>query len=98
MDYVDGAPEIREPVIWVLTWLGVATLRSLSTRRLSAHGNYWLGVGTRVWGLLVIPRPSQEVHDEGPHESLAKCVVREGCHLNYSLSLLEASGFRWKMN
>ena len=78
----DGAPEIREPVIWALMWLGVDIPRSLSTRRSSAHGNYWLGVGARVRGLLVIPRLSQEVHDKGPHADLTRDEMRESCCLN----------------
>ena len=84
MNYEDGTLEIREPVIWVLTWLGGNIPRSLGARRLSARGNYWLGVGMRVWGLLVFPRPCQEVHDEGPHEGLTKDEMRESCHLNCS--------------
>ena len=72
MDYGDGAPEIREPVVWGLVQLGGNAPRSLSTRRPSARGNYWLGVGARVRGLLVIPRPSQEVHDKSPHEGLTR--------------------------
>ena len=72
MDYEDGAPELREPVVWVLPRLGGGIPRSLSARRLSAHGNYWLGVGARVKWLLVVPCPSQEVHDKGPHKGLTK--------------------------
>ena len=70
MDNGDGAPEIRELVIWVLMRLGVDIPRDLSTRRLSARGNYWLSVRARVRGLLIIPCPSQKVHDTGPHEDL----------------------------
>ena len=70
MNYGDGAPEKREPIVWVLMQLADATPRSLSTRILSTHGNDWLGVGARVQGLLVIPRPSQEIHDKDPHEGL----------------------------
>ena len=82
MDYEDGAPEIRELVIWVLMRLGVNIPRSLSTHRPSAHGNYWLGVGARVRGLLIIPRPSQKVHDKGPHEGLTRDEMRGICCLN----------------
>ena len=60
MDNGDGIPEIRELVIWVLIRLGVEIPRSLSARRPSARGNYWLDVGARVRRLLVIPCPSQE--------------------------------------
>ena len=48
MEYGDGAPEIMEPVIWVLMWLWVNIPRSLSGRRPSTHGNYWLDMGVRV--------------------------------------------------
>ena len=74
MDYGDGAPEIKEAVVWVLTWLGYNTPRSLSAHRPSTRGNYWLGMGARVRWLLVVPCPSQEVHDNGPHEGLTKDV------------------------
>ena len=70
MYYGDGAPEIREPVIWVLMRLGVNIPRGLSTRRPSARSNCWLDVRARVKGLLIIPRPSQKVHDKSPHEDL----------------------------
>ena len=74
MNYGDGTPEKREPVIWVLTWLGDTALRSLSTHRLTACGDWWLGRGARVLGLLVVPRRSQEIHDEGLHEGLTKDI------------------------
>ena len=77
-----GAPEIRDPVVWVVMRLGVDIPRSLSARRPSARSNYWLGVGARMRGLLVIPRPSQEVHDKGPHEGLTRDEMRESCRLN----------------
>ena len=93
MDSGDGAPEIREPVIWALMWLGVNMPRSLSHRGPSARGNYWLGVGARVRRLLVIPRPSQEVHDKGPHEGLTRDEMRESCHLNCFLDkIFESKG------
>ena len=92
MDSGDGAPEVREPVIWVLMRLGVSIPRSLSTSRLSSHGNYWLGARARVKGLLVVPHPSQKVHDKGPHEGLTKDGMRVSCHLNFSFS--KASDFR----
>ena len=82
----------------MLTQLGGTALRSLSTRRLSARGNYWLNGGARVLGLLLIPRPRQEVHEEGPHEGLTKGVRQESCRLNYSYNELEVSGFQWEMN
>lgn len=82
MDSGDGAPEIMELVVWALMQLGVNMPRSLSTRRPSALGNYWLGVRVRVRGLLVIPRPSQEVHDKGPHEGLTRNEMRGGYRLN----------------
>ena len=82
MDNGDGAPEIREPVICVLIRLVVDIPRSPSARRPSACGNYWLGVGARVRELLVIPRPSQEVHDKGPHEGLTRDEMRGSYHLN----------------
>ena len=82
MDSGDGAPEISEPVVWVLMRLGVDIPRSLSTRRPCARGNYWLDVGARVRGLLVIPCPSQEVHDKGPHEGLTRDEMRESCCLD----------------
>ena len=31
-----------------------------------------VGHGARLWVLLVVPRPSQEVHYTGPHEGLTK--------------------------
>ena len=93
MDNGDGAPEIREPVVWVLMRLGVDIPRSLSACRPSACGNYWLGVGARVRGLLVIPRPSQEVHDKSPHEGLTRDEMRESCCLNYFLKkIFESKG------
>ena len=93
MDSGDGTPETREPVIWVLMWLGVDIPRSLSVHRPSAHGNYWLGVGARVRGLLVVPRPSQEVHDKGPHEGLTRDEMRESCCLDCFLDkLFESKG------
>ena len=82
MDGGDGAPEIREPVVWVLMRLGVNIPRSLNTRRPSVRSNYWLGMRERVSGLLVIPRPSQEVHDKGPHEGLTRDEMRGSCCLN----------------
>ena len=82
MDSGDDAPEIREPVVWVLMRLGIDIPRSLSARRPSTRGNYWLGVRARVRGLLVIARPSQEVHNKGPHEGLTRDKMRESCHLN----------------
>ena len=57
MDHRDGAPERREPVVWVLTQLRGTALRSLSTHRLSTHSDCWLGGGARILGLLVIPHP-----------------------------------------
>ena len=57
MDYRDGAPEIREPVVWVLMRLGGNAPRSLSARRLSAHGNYWLGYGGEGEGVAGYPLP-----------------------------------------
>ena len=93
MDNGDSAPEIREPVVWVLMRLGVDIPRSLSTRRPSARGNYWLGMGGRVSGLLVIPRPSQEVHDKGPHEGLTRDEMWESCRLNCFLDkIFESKG------
>ena len=82
MDDGDGAPEIREPAAWVLMRLGVDIPGGLSTRRPSAHGNCWLGMGARVRGLLVIPHLSQEVHDKGPHEGLTRDEMWESCCLN----------------
>lgn len=72
MDYRDGAPEIRAPVIWVLMRLGGGAPRSLINLKLSARGNCWMGVGMRVRWLLVICLPILEVHDECPHEGLTK--------------------------
>ena len=93
MDSRNGTPEIREPVVWVLMQLGADIPKSLSARRLSAHGNYWLGVGARVRGLLVIPRPSQEVHDKGPHEGLTRDEMWESCRLNCFLNkIFESKG------
>ena len=90
MDSGDGAPEIREPVVWALMRLGVDIPGSLSARRPSNHGNYWLGVGARVRGLLVVPRPSQEVHDKGPHEGLTRDEMRGSCHLNCFLNKISS--------
>ena len=86
MDSGDGTPEIREQVVWVLIRLGVDIPRSLGTRRPSARGNYWLGMGARVRGLLVIPCPSQEVRDKGPHEGLTRDEMQGSCHLNCFLN------------
>ena len=91
MDSGDGTPEIREPVVWVLTQLGINIPKSLSTRRLSTCGNCWLGVRARVSGLLVIPRPSQEVHDKDPHEGLTREEVRESCRLNCLINNISES-------
>ena len=93
MDYGDGASERREPVVWVLMWLTGTALRSLSTHRLSARGNYWLVGGARLLGLLFIPRPSQEVHDEGLHEGLSKGVRQKSHRLKYSSNEFGVSGF-----
>ena len=57
MNHRDGTPEIREPAVWVLMRLRGTTLRSLSTHKPSARGNYWLAGGARVLELLVIPCP-----------------------------------------
>ena len=93
MDSGDSTPEIWEPVVWVLMRVGVDIPRSLSTRRPSARGNYWLGMGGRVSGLLVIPRPSQEVHDKGPHEGLTRDEMWEGCCLNcFPNKIFESKG------
>ena len=93
MDSVEGAPEIREPVVWVLMWLGVDIPRSLSAHRLSARSNFWLGMGARVRGLLVIPRLNQEVHDKGPHEGLTRDEMRESCRLDCFLDkVFESKG------
>ena len=72
MGHRDGAPERREPAIWVLIWLRGNALRSLSTRRLCACSDCWLSGGARILGLLVVPCPSQEVHDGSLHEGLTK--------------------------
>ena len=93
MDYGDGAPEVREPVVWALMRLGVNMPRSLSTHRPSAHSNYWLGMGARVRALLVIPRPSQKVHDKGPDEGLTRDEMWESCRLNCFLNkIFESKG------
>ena len=84
MDHRDGTPKRREPAIWVLTQLRGTALRSLSTRRLSARDDCWLGGGARMLGLLIVPCPSQEVHDGSLHEGLTKGVKWEICHLDYS--------------
>ena len=85
MGFRDGAPEIREPVIWVLTRLGGSAPRSLSAHKLSTCGNCWLNVGVKVRRLLFIARPSQEVHDKCPHEGLIRDETRQNCRLNYFL-------------
>ena len=90
MDNGDGAPEIREPVVWVLMRLGVDIPRSLSACRPSACGNYWLGVGARVRGSLIIPRPSQEVHDKGPHEGLTRDEMQGSYRLNCSFDKISS--------
>ena len=35
-------------------------------------------------GLLVVPHPSQEVHDRSLHEGLTEGAKWENCRLNYS--------------
>ena len=95
MDNGDGAPKVREPVVWVLMRLGVDIPRSLGTRRLSARGNYLLGMGARVRGLLVIPRPSQEVHDKGPHEGLTRDEIQESYRLSCSFGRTKDSDLRF---
>ena len=80
----DGTPKVREPAVWVLMQLRGATLRSLSTHRLYARSDCWLNGRARMLGLLVVPRPSQEVHDGSLHEGPTKGVKRESRRLNYS--------------
>ena len=72
----------REPAIWMLMHLRGTTQRSLSICRLCAHSECWLDGGARMLGLLVVPHPSQKVHDRGLHEGLTESARWESHRLS----------------